>query len=71
MNDTITAVKDDGGDTQAAQEFHERAGDGIDGNGLHHQAKESLIFYAEPLAFVFFHPECLDNARAGNGFLQK
>ena len=35
MDNIIAAVKDDGGNPQSAQKFHQGAGNGIYGNGFH------------------------------------
>ena len=61
LDDLGAPVKDDGGDPDPAQEFHEGAGNGPYRDRFHGQPEKPLIFLGESGVFIMLHAERLDN----------
>ncbi len=61
VDDLVPAVEDDRRDPESAEELHQRARDGPDGNRLHEQFKQALVFERESVVLVPLHAERLDD----------
>ena len=71
MDDLIAAVEDDRRDAEAAEEFHEGAGDGVDRNRLQVEAEEPFVLPGKPLVFILFHAEGLDDPGSRDRLLEE